>query len=384
MENFAIIIAVLAGLIVGFVFGKKSTTTDTSQYESIVSNLNAQIDLLNLQSEELKAKAESQTELELRLLPLTEQIKKLEEIATKSDTNRAKAEAELTTSINTIEKNHESLSRATGLISNALTRSQERGKWGELQLEQILEDSGLIRGVHFTTQHGLQDADGKNYKPDFTIELPGHSHIVIDSKFPFEAYYQAMDESNPVKKEELLKKHAQDVLKHAKELSKKNYSEHLKGPKYVVMWLPFESMLSAAIQANPKLLRECMQMKIALNTPTLFFGMTTQLSFIWQQVILAENAELVRKEATNLLVAIRALASSLQTMGGGLTTAVTHYNAFRSKFVKTAFSKSSELERLGISVAGELKNPSEIEKMPNNGDLDSNIIDVEPVDELDQ
>jgi DNA anti-recombination protein RmuC len=85
-----------------------------------------------------------------------------------------------------------------------------------------------------------------------------------------------------------------------------------------------------------------------------------------------------------LLVAIRALAASLQTLGGGLTTAVTHYNAFRSKFVKTAFGKSNALETLGISVAGELKNPVEIQKMPDALETDSGIIDVEPIDEIEQ
>lgn len=384
MENFAIIAAVLIGLSVGYIFGKKSNPTDTTQYENRIFGLEGQVETLKTLNDSLQKKVNEQTAFDASLEPLKEQVLELQRIANKSNETRAEAEENIRSSIKNIGQSYDKLSTETSRLSTALTRSQDRGQWGELQLQQLLEDSGLIEGVHFIAQHHIQDDDGKKYKPDFTIELPGHHHLVIDSKFPFEAYWEAMDEQDQTRKDELLKKHAADVLKHAKDLNKKNYSEHIKGPKYVIMWLPFESMLSAAVQADPSLLKTCMQMKISLTTPTLFYGMTTQLSYIWQQVNLAENAELVRTEATKLLVAIRALAASLQTLGGGLTTAVTHYNAFRSKFVKTAFGKSNALETLGISVAGELKNPVEIQKMPDALETDSGIIDVEPIDEIEQ
>jgi DNA recombination protein RmuC len=252
-----------------------------------------------------------------------------------------------------------------------------------VQLEKLLEDSGLIKDVNFIAQHRFQTDEG-TLIPDITIELPGHGHLVIDSKFPFEAYWQSITETDPAKKAELLKKHAQDVLKHAKELNAKNYTSATRGPKFVIMWLPYESILSAAVEADPTLLDACNKLKVSLASPTIMYSLSSTIAFTWQQNKLAENAEEIRKVASGLLEGMIKLASSLQTMGNGLSTAVRNFNAFRKRFDNSVMRDARKLEELGLSVAGELEVPEAITLEVESVQTETGIIDVEPVDELEQ
>jgi DNA recombination protein RmuC len=383
MENFAIIIAVIAGLVAGYVLGKKSVSTDDSQYETRIADLTTQITLLNSQNTELQKKLSEQNTLELTLKPLQEKVQELQRLAAETNETRTKAETAIQTNIQNIQTSYQSLSNETQRLSTALTRSQDRGAWGQVQLEKLLEDSGLIKDVNFISQHRFQTDEG-TLIPDITIELPGHGHLVIDSKFPFEAYWQSITETDPAKKAELLKKHAQDVLKHAKDLNSKNYTSATRGPKFVIMWLPYESILSAAVEADPTLLDACNKLKVSLASPTIMYSLSSTIAFTWQQNKLAENAEEIRKVASGLLEGMIKLASSLQTMGNGLSTAVRNFNAFRKRFDNSVMRDARKLEELGLSVAGELEVPEAITLEVESVQTDTGIIDVEPVDELEQ
>lgn len=383
MENFVIIIAVIAGLVAGYVLGKKSVSTDNSQFETRIADLTTQITLLNSQNTELQKKLSEQNTLELTLKPLQEKVQELQRLAAETNETRTKAETAIQTNIQNIQTSYQSLSNETQRLSTALTRSQDRGAWGQVQLEKLLEDSGLIKDVNFIAQHRFQTDEG-TLIPDITIELPGHGHLVIDSKFPFEAYWQSITETDPAKKAELLKKHAQDVLKHAKELNAKNYTSATRGPKFVIMWLPYESILSAAVEADPTLLDACNKLKVSLASPTIMYSLSSTIAFTWQQNKLAENAEEIRKVASGLLEGMIKLASSLQTMGNGLSTAVRNFNAFRKRFDNSVMRDARKLEELGLSVAGELEVPEAITLEVESVQTETGIIDVEPVDELEQ
>lgn len=384
MENFAIIIAVIAGLVAGYVLGKKSVSTDNSQFETRIADLTTQITLLNSQNTELQKKLSEQNTLELTLKPLQEKVQELQRLAAETNETRTKAETAIQTNIQNIQTSYQSLSTETQRLSTALTRSQDRGAWGEIQLKQILESSGLIEGVHFTSQHQFTNSEGKVYKPDFTIELPGHNHIVIDSKFPFEAYWQSTIEHDPIRKNELLLKHAKDILKHSKELHDKNYLAVTNGPRYVVMWLPFESMLSAAVQADPLLPQKCMQLNIALTTPTMFYGTTVQLSYIWQQDKLAANAAHIQNAASNLLERILKVSGLLGKLRSGLITAINGFNEFSSQYENSLMQDARALHELGVSVSSDLNTPNPISDNVRPLKGIEEFIDVEPVDELEQ
>ncbi|MEY2672279.1 MAG: hypothetical protein RLZZ508_156 [Actinomycetota bacterium] len=383
MENFAIIIAVIAGLVAGYVLGKKSISTDSSHFETKIADLNTQITLLNSQNAELQKKISEQNTLELTLKPLQEKVQELQTLAAQTNESRTKAETAIQTNIQNIQTSYQSLSNETQRLSTALTRSQDRGAWGQVQLEKLLEDSGLIKDVNFIAQHRFQTDEG-TLIPDITIELPGHGHLVIDSKFPFEAYWQSITETDPAKKTELLKKHAQDVLKHAKDLNSKNYTSATRGPKFVIMWLPYESILSAAVEADPTLLDACNKLKVSLASPTIMYSLSSTIAFTWQQNKLAENAEEIRKVASGLLEGMIKLASSLQTMGNGLSTAVRNFNAFRKRFDNSVMRDARKLEELGLSVAGELEVPEAITLEVESVQTETGIIDIEPVDEIEQ
>jgi len=383
MENFAIIIAVLAGLIVGFIFGKKSVPTNANNFELLEAQLNSRIALLTEQNTELQNHKKESEALALTLKPLQDQVEALRRLASESNVTRAEAEKKIETSIDNIQTSYQSLSTETQRLSTALTKSQHRGAWGEVQLEKILEQSGLIKGVNYIPQHQFQSEDG-TLIPDFTIELPGHGHIVIDSKFPFDSYWLSLDESDDTKRIELEKKHAKDVLAHAKKLNAKNYTSVTHGPKFVVMFLPYESILSAAIKADSTLLEQCNQLKVTLASPTTMYTLSSTIAFTWQQNKLAENAEEIRKVASGLLEGMVKLAGTLQTLGNGLSTAVRNFNTFRKRFDNSVMRDARKLEELGLSIAGELELPESISLEVEAVQTETGIIDVEPVDEIEQ
>jgi DNA recombination protein RmuC len=150
------------------------------------------------------------------------------------------------------------------------------------------------------------------------------------------------------------------------------------------MWLPYESILSAAVEADPSLLEQCNQLKVSLASPTIMYSLSTTIAFTWQQNKLAENAEEIRQVASGLLDRLVKLTGYLGTMRSGLVTAITNFNHFVSRYDNSVLKEAKKLEQLGISVSGALESPDEISDTPRSIKTQGEIIDVEPVDELEQ
>ena len=287
-------------------------------------------------------------------------IESLRQAADRSSRDRTEAEATLTTQIAAVQERYQSLETATKQLASALARGQSRGQWGEMQLEGLLSHSGLVEGVHYRRQDTRASADGAG-RPDVVVVMPGGGEILVDAKFPFDAYWQGIGTDEPATRDALMRKHADDVLSRAKELSGKRYSDVAASPDFVVMFLPLESLLSAALEADGLLLERTFTLRVILATPTTMLALLRTIGFGYQRQLMADNAEEIKRAGAEMLARLGTLAEHLNGMRRGLDQAVRGYNAFVGSFDSQAMRQARRLNDLGVATSRPLEAPGEID-----------------------
>ena len=369
-----VLLGLVAGMVVGWVASRRMGRKDfalqseaiRAESESEVARLNAEIieaqghirvletDRASLQGEKSSAKS-----LEDRLEPVREALEGLRRTTQQAEVERAKSAAELRTQIDGVQRNYTSLESATKQLVAAMSSGQSRGQWGEMQLEQLLEHSGLVEGVHFRRQDSrMTEAGGA--RPDVVVDLPGGGEILIDAKFPFDAYWRAIKADNETEVNAHLHKHAEDVLARAKELSSKRYWESNISPDFVVMFLPLESLLSSALETNGLLLEEVFARNVVLATPTTILGMLRTIQFGYQRKLMADNAEEIRATGAEMLTRLEKAVDHLGTLRKGLMSAVKGYNEFIGSMDSRVMVQARRMKELGVASSTDLELPSDV------------------------
>ncbi|MEC7001568.1 MAG: DNA recombination protein RmuC [Actinomycetota bacterium] len=369
-----VLLGLVAGMVVGWIASRRMGRKDfalqseaiRAESESEVARLNAELieaqghirvletDRASLQGEKSSAKS-----LEDRLEPVREALEGLRRTTQQAEVERAKSAAELRTQIDGVQRNYTSLESATKQLVAAMSSGQSRGQWGEMQLEQLLEHSGLVEGVHFRRQDSrMTEAGGA--RPDVVVDLPGGGEILIDAKFPFDAYWRAIKADNETEVNAHLHKHAEDVLARAKELSSKRYWESNISPDFVVMFLPLESLLSSALETNGLLLEEVFTRNVVLATPTTILGMLRTIQFGYQRKLMADNAEEIRATGAEMLTRLEKAVDHLGTLRKGLMSAVKGYNEFIGSMDSRVMVQARRMKELGVASSTDLELPSDV------------------------
>ena len=369
-----VLLGLVAGMVVGWIASRRMGRKDfalqseaiRAESESEVARLNAELieaqghirvletDRASLQGEKSSAKS-----LEDRLEPVREALEGLRRTTQQAEVERAKSAAELRTQIDGVQRNYTSLESATKQLVAAMSSGQSRGQWGEMQLEQLLEHSGLVEGVHFRRQDSrMTEAGGA--RPDVVVDLPGGGEILIDAKFPFDAYWRAIKADNETEVNAHLDKHAEDVLARAKELSSKRYWESNISPDFVVMFLPLESLLSSALETNGLLLEEVFARNVVLATPTTILGMLRTIQFGYQRKLMADNAEEIRAAGAEMLTRLEKAVDHLGTLRKGLMSAVKGYNEFIGSMDSRVMVQARRMKELGVASSTDLELPSDV------------------------
>jgi DNA recombination protein RmuC len=304
------------------------------------------------------------------LQPVRDSLEHLRRSTEQASRERTAAEATITTQITAVQERYQSLEAATSQIASALARGQTRGQWGEMQLEGLLEHAGLLEGTHFTRQESrvgthrgdTAAADAQaSIRPDIVVRLPGGGEILVDAKFPFDSYWQAIGTQDPQQRDELMRKHAADVLLRARELSSKRYADVSTSPDFVVMFLPLESLLSASLEADGLLLEKAFERRVILATPTTMLALLRTVAFGYQRQLMADNAEQVRAAGAEMLARLGILVEHLDGMRRGLEQAVRGYNSFVGSFDRHALRQARRLHELGVAANRDLEAPPLVE-----------------------
>ncbi|MCH1405371.1 MAG: DNA recombination protein RmuC [Candidatus Nanopelagicales bacterium] len=369
-----VLLGLVVGMVVGWIASRRMGRKDfalqseaiRAESESAVARLNAelieaqgQIRVLETDRASLQGEKSSAKSLEDRLEPVREALEGLRRTTQQAEVERAKSAAELRTQIDGVQRNYTSLESATKQLVAAMSSGQSRGQWGEMQLEQLLEHSGLVEGVNFRRQDSrMTEAGGA--RPDVVVDLPGGGEILIDAKFPFDAYWRAIKADNEVEIDAHLHKHAEDVLARAKELSSKRYWESNISPDFVVMFLPLESLLSSALETNGLLLEEVFARNVVLATPTTILGMLRTIQFGYQRKLMADNAEEIRAAGAEMLTRLEKAVDHLGTLRKGLMSAVKGYNEFIGSMDSRVMVQARRMKELGVASSTDLELPSDV------------------------
>ena len=280
------------------------------------------------------------------LKPVKESIdsykKRIEELEKGSE----KTFGQVTEMLSNIQITNASLQKETGALVNALRNPRVRGKWGEIGLKRVVEFSGLSAHCDVVEQVYTEGEDSV-LKPDMIINLPGNSHVVVDSKLPLDAYLQALETDDEISRNLLFAKHAKDLRDHVNRLSKKQYwSQFQNTPDFVVLYMEVESALNVALMTDKTLLQDAMNNKIILTTPTTLIVVLKSVAMSWQQHNITENALEIMEAAMDFYGRVNVFADHLDKMGGGLKTALKGYNDAIGSWESRVLPSGRKLEQL--------------------------------------
>ncbi|CAM3804165.1 DNA recombination protein RmuC [Tsukamurella strandjordii] len=258
------------------------------------------------------------------LAPLRQTLDALGHEFAVAERSRVAAFAGLREQIGTVARTSEALRAETATLRSAMKSSTVRGRWGELQLERVVELAGLSRHCDFSTQVAGA-VGGERVRPDLVVHLAGGRDLVVDAKVPLDAYLQVL-EAPPSEHPALLADHARRFRSHVVQLSGKRYWDAIGSPELVVMFVPAEAFLDAALQADPDLLEFALDRNVVLATPTTLIAMLRAVALAWRQHALGEDAERIHALGRELSERLDVLNNHFSSLGSALTRAVDAFN----------------------------------------------------------
>ncbi|MBT8484252.1 MAG: DNA recombination protein RmuC [Phycisphaerae bacterium] len=260
--------------------------------------------------------------------------------------------------IKAIASSHEQLGEQTGRLVTALRRPEQRGRWGEVQLRNVVELAGMTRHCDFHEQPVVGDLDGQ-YRPDMIVRLPGGGVIVVDAKVALDAYLDAIDAGGDRRAD--LRRHAQQVATHVRKLSAKQYwNQFDRTPRIVVMFMPLESALSAALEVSPDLHTNAMKSNVMLASPTLLVALLRAVAYGWQQEDVAANARQISAVGRELYDRLGRFTNAFEKVGVSLDGATRAYNKAVGSLEARLLPSARELKRLHATTEPELPAPAPI------------------------
>lgn len=259
--------------------------------------------------------------------PVRETLEKYNARLGEVEKARTEGYTALKTQVAALQFDQTRLRDETANLVKALRRPEVRGQWGELQMERLFELAGMTEHVDYDEQAKTESADGPSLRPDFTVHLPNDRVVVVDVKTPFDAYLDATEATDDEEREQLLARHARQVKSAVENLAGKAYWSRCKGsPEFVVMFVPGESMLYAAVQRDPNLIENAMSKNVIIATPTVVMALLKTVHLGWREKSQAENAQRIADLGRELHDRLVKVVADIVTLGKRLDGAVKQYN----------------------------------------------------------
>ena len=340
-----VILGVIIGLVVGILIGflvKSGRSNSDSSNNPLVKDLKEQL-------EREKNSTAATTKLSDELETMKKTVEKLTEASSAADLRRVRAETEITEQVKSMASHNENLVKQTRAIAGALASSQTRGKFGEAHLEKLLESAGLIENEHFTRQSASERIGDSGAIPDVTINMPGGSVIYIDSKFPFQRFYEAFETEDDLLRKQLLVEHSKDLLAHIQALSKRNYADRGPSPDFVILYAPIDAIFIEAVKAIPDFLETSFRLNVTIATPTSMMALLRTVGYLFSRNRVAANAEEIQTLAVKFLRDISSLHDKIVTVGDRLKSTLKAYNEMIPTAETTVLSAAKKMKSLDVS-----------------------------------
>jgi DNA recombination protein RmuC len=262
-----------------------------------------------------------------QLAPITETLRRFSDETEQLERQRRQAYGALFQQVQTLAEGQEKLRAETGNLVSALRKPHFAGSWGQMKLRRVLEIAGMLNHCDFVEQSSSRDDAGALLRPDVIVKLAGGKHVVIDAKTPLESYLAAHSSEDPDQQRSHLDRHAQLVRKHVADLSAKRYwSQFDATPEFVVMFLPDEGLLRAALDRDGTLIDAGVAARVVPATPTTLIALLLTVAYGWQQERVAEGARKVNALGNELYERLGTFLRHVTKLGRSLDAAVGAYN----------------------------------------------------------
>jgi len=253
------------------------------------------------------------------------------------------------------------LSERTGSLANALRAPHVRGRWGEVQLRNVVELAGMVEHCDYLSQATATSDDDRLLRPDLVVHIPGGKHVVVDAKAPLAAYLEAFETSDEAERMRHLADHARQVREHVVKLSAKQYWRQFEpSPDFVVMFLPDESYLRAAHEQDPAIAEDAWRANVILASPSTLVALLRTVAATWQQETVAESARAVHALGRELYERLGKIGEHVSKLGRSLNSTVAAYNEAVGSLETRVLVTARKLEEHGIG--GELESPAPVDR----------------------
>lgn len=265
---------------------------------------------------------------------------------------RVGSDAALQAQLRAMAETSSSLRQETSQLVTALRAPQVRGRWGELQLERVVEAAGMAEHVDYVTQASVS-IDGSTQRPDLVVRLAGGKQVVVDAKVAFSAYLEATEARDERTHDERMRAHARQLRQHVDQLSSKQYWQRFTpSPEFVVCFVPADAFLDAALREDPALLEHAFARDIVLATPSTLVALLRTVAYTWRQEALAENAAAIHDLGRELYHRISTMGGHVERLGRSLTGAVGAYNDAVGSLERRVVSTARRMSELGVVAPG--------------------------------
>lgn len=337
-----------------------------------------QEDFLKRAEERFKeSEATGAAKIKSLLAPVGERLEKYEKQVETLEKQRVDAFGQLNGLIQSMREGQEEVRREAQRLGNSLTNAPKaRGRWGERALQNVLEQCGLAEHTDFHLEHSMDTEEGR-LRPDAIVNVPGQKKLVIDAKVSLNAYQAAFEADDDDERKTHLDLHAKSMRTHVQTLGSKSYqSQFDDAPDYVVMFVPGEHFVAAALEHDPELWDFAFRNKVLLATPTNLVAIARTVAQVWRQDKMADEAREIGKMGAELYDRLRVAGEHMKRVGGGLETAVANYNKFVGSFERNVLSSARRMGEKGLEISKEIEDVPLVEGAPRYTAKDAEEVDA--------
>lgn len=308
---------------------------------------------------------QNEAKLKALLQPVEATLKRYEEQLNVVEKERVGSYSALSKAVELLHAGHTQVRDETARLVNALRSSPKaRGRWGEQSLKNVLLQAGLAEGIDFELEVSVDTGDGR-LRPDVIVNLPGGRKLIIDAKCSLNAYLDASEQVDDEQRKSHLKAHAASIRNHAQQLGSKAYwAQFGDAADYVVMYIPGEHFLTAALEQDDGLWEWAFERKVLLATPTNLVAIARTVASVWRQEKLAEQAAEIAALGKELHARLATMGGHVARLGRNLETANSAYNAMVGSLESQVMSQAKRFEALEVSGAKEIESLPVIESSP--------------------
>jgi len=321
----------------------------------------------NLGTQQEKAKrelSEREKAVEALVTPIRDALAASQKQIAELEKSRSEAYGGIKNQLEAMQHDQKSLTQETQNLVNALRRPEVRGRWGEITLRRLVELAGMVEHCDFMEQvHTVGDA--QIIRPDMIVKMPDQRELVVDVKTPLDAYLQAVEAKDDAQRQLGLERHAKNVRGHIRMLASKAYwNQFDRSPEFVILFIPGDQFLSAALNEEPDLIEYALSKQIILATPTSLVALLKAVAYGWRQLSLADNAKEIRILAEDLYGRLATFVTHMNRVGRQLASSVENYNKAVGSLERSVLPGARKFVELGVHAKKEVEQLDTLEPVP--------------------